>query len=122
MQAEQNVSQNKVVTKPPLPPKNASRKRKVPDESIEKQEEKQPVAEQRESSDSEEYAIETVVAPKTMIQRLKILEKENAYLRARLHDSETEKDQIRHEMMKMLAEERKGFRYKPAFFNFNAYF
>jgi len=61
--------------------------------------------------DDGDYALPTVVAPKTMAQKYFALERENATLKEKLAASEAENVRIREEMLKMIVEERASWRY-----------
>lgn len=90
-----------VASKPPLPP-NLQRKKG------DGAKEKRPLAlTESESSDAdEEYGAETVVAPKTLLQKMKILETENMRLKVLLVQKEAEINKMRDDMMTLMAEER----------------
>ncbi|ODN01270.1 Kinesin-like protein KIF20B [Orchesella cincta] len=91
--------QGKVIGKPPLPP-GSVRRRDSDDSSA------QTSSRFSTASEADEYEMTTVVAPKTLAQKLAMLEMENARLRDQLAHSEMEKQKIREDMLKMIVEER----------------
>ncbi|CAL8137294.1 unnamed protein product [Orchesella dallaii] len=62
-------------------------------------------------SDAEEYEATTVVAPKTMAQKVAMLELEVVRLKGLLAQSELEKQKIREDMLKMICDERVLWKY-----------
>lgn len=102
-----------VASKPPLPP---NWQRKKGDGA----KEKRPLAlTESESSDAEEYGAETVVAPKTLLQKMKILETENMRLKMLLAQKEEEINKMRDDMMSLMAEERVQWKYVLYSYAFN---
>lgn len=109
-----------VASKPPLPP---NWQRKKGDGA----KEKRPLAlTESESSDAEEYGAETVVAPKTLLQKMKILETENMRIKTEnmrlkmlLAQKEAEINKMRDDMMLLMAEERVQWKYVLYLYAFN---
>lgn len=104
-----------LATKPPLPPRRPPTRGdgkcgKPIEVLVEPEKNKKCPFDSSDSDDEGNYGAETVVAPKTMLQRIKVLEDENSQLRTQLQNVEKEKLLMGENFLRMMNEERMRWR------------